>query len=139
MIELAFTVPGLPVPKERPRLGKRGHVYTPRATSSFERTVGAFALRAMALAGWRRPRDADDRFALTANVYWPDARRRDLDNVVKAVADSLNGLVYIDDSQIDELHAFGAIDRERPRVEIRITATWAGSPAPYANALLPAH
>jgi hypothetical protein len=48
--DLAFTVPGLAIPKSRPRLGK-GRVYTPNRTSVWQRSVATYALRAMALAG----------------------------------------------------------------------------------------
>ena len=43
-----FTVPGPPVPKGRPRLGKGGHVFTPDQTRAYERKV---ALLALAIAG----------------------------------------------------------------------------------------
>jgi len=33
----------------------------------------------------------------------PDRRRRDLDNLAKAVLDGMNGVLYDDDSQIDNL------------------------------------
>ena len=33
----------------------------------------------------------------------PDQRRRDLDNLAKAVLDGMNGVLYDDDSQIDNL------------------------------------
>ena len=48
---------------------------------------------------------------LVLNAYPPDKRRRDLDNLPKAVQDSLQyARVFIDDFQIDELH----IIRQKP-------------------------
>lgn len=45
-----------------------------------------------------------ERLAVTINVHPPDRRRRDLDNIPKAVLDLLtHGGVYLDDSQIDRL------------------------------------
>jgi crossover junction endodeoxyribonuclease RusA len=42
---------------------------------------------------------------LSVEVYPPDRRRRDIDNILKALLDSLeHGGAYEDDSQIVELH-----------------------------------
>lgn len=47
---------------------------------------------------------ADSRLSLTINVYPPDKRKRDLDNICKAVQDSLQYAgIYKDDNQIDML------------------------------------
>ena len=43
-------------------------------------------------------------------------RRGDLDNFLKVMLDALNGIVYLDDSQIVEIHAFREDDKENPRV-----------------------
>jgi crossover junction endodeoxyribonuclease RusA len=43
---------------------------------------------------------------LTVNAYWSDYRRRDIDNVLKPLLDALKGSLYVDDSQIDELHVY---------------------------------
>lgn len=45
----------------------------------------------------------------------------DVDNMAALVLDALNGVVIGDDSDVVELVACKAIDRERPRVEITIT------------------
>lgn len=43
--------------------------------------------------------------AVTIDVYPPDRRRRDIDNVPKALLDALqHGGAYLDDSQIVDLH-----------------------------------
>lgn len=65
--------------------------------------------------------DAPCRVAILAHK--PDARRRDLDNLLKASLDALAAAgVYTDDAQITSLLIESAgIDRERPRLEITIT------------------
>lgn len=46
----------------------------------------------------------EGRLAVAIDLYPPDRRRRDIDNVVKAVLDALqHGGLYGDDSQIDQL------------------------------------
>jgi len=43
--------------------------------------------------------------SLTLDAYPPDRRKRDLDNLGKAVGDSLqHARVFLDDFQVDELH-----------------------------------
>jgi Holliday junction resolvase RusA-like endonuclease len=102
-LPLSFSVPGIPRPKERPRLGKGGHVYTPARTAHFEESVRVYAMQAVARFGWRF--DAGARYALTLRVFQSDGRRIDLDNVAKAISDALNGLAFADDSQVDRLVA----------------------------------
>ncbi len=121
---LVFVVQGSPQPKERPRIGKRGHVYTPHRTSSYEQTVRVHALRAVASSGWRREPGA--RYAVTLGVYFPDEKRRDLDNACKAVLDGCNGTAFADDSEVHEVHMVRAVDRERPRVEVRVSRLGTG-------------
>lgn len=43
------------------------------------------------------------RLMLIISVHPPDNRRRDLDNILKALLDAMEGMLYEDDSQIDEL------------------------------------
>lgn len=60
--------------------------------------------------------------SLTALVHPPDRRRRDLDNVLKALLDALqHGGVYEDDSQIAELWV-RRLEVEQPgRVEVYVS------------------
>ena len=46
---------------------------------------------------------AVERISVDFRVIVPDHRRRDLDNLGKILLDSLEGLAYLDDSQIDDL------------------------------------
>jgi len=79
-----FTVPGHPVPKGRPRLARNGHVYTPLRTREYEYLAGWCALRSgLALERGRAYRiEVECRFA--------DRRRRDGDNLLKAIVDGIS-------------------------------------------------
>lgn len=53
-------------------------------------------------------------------VYFPDRKRRDIDNLLKCLLDSLTGIVWVDDSQIASLTLERYLDRENPRVELAV-------------------
>lgn len=103
--------------KQRPRAGKSGHFYTPKQTIEYEQTI-----RDLARVFYDEPPVA---FPVTLIVdithtipkSWPAYKRQialdqlifpsrgDLDNKVKAISDGLNGIVFLDDSQICRLVA----------------------------------
>ncbi len=56
-----------------------------------------------------RLRPITGRLWMEVDVYPPDNRRRDIDNLQKALWDSMKGLVYLDDSQVDD---FRVVRRE---------------------------
>lgn len=61
------------------------------------------------------------RISLAIVLHAPDARRRDVANFVKCAADSLTGIAYTDDAQIDRLGVVrSAPDVDRPRAEITV-------------------
>jgi crossover junction endodeoxyribonuclease RusA len=57
--------------------------------------------------------------AITLHVY-RKMKRGDLDNRIKPTLDALNGVVYNDDKQIVEIHAYRHDDKNNPRVEVVI-------------------
>jgi Holliday junction resolvase RusA-like endonuclease len=118
MRHLAFTVYGTPQGKQRPRLGKGGRVYTPKSTKTYEAAVRARCLCAM-VAG-RVPKRCGGAVRITIGCFFPDARRRDGDNVLKAVQDALNGFLWVDDCQVCEATVRTAIDRACPRTEVAV-------------------
>lgn len=58
--------------------------------------------------------------ALNILLYFGDKRRRDIDAYLKILLDSMQGIVYENDSQVTELHVFKLYDKNDPRVEIGI-------------------
>jgi Holliday junction resolvase RusA-like endonuclease len=119
MTSLAFSVPGLPQPKQRPRVdGRNGRIYTPKKTGVFEQTLKVHAMRAIMLHRW--PPRFEGPVAVWLHVYFPDARPRDIDNAAKSALDGANEVVWKDDSQVHELHVYRRIDRAKPRLEFRV-------------------
>lgn len=100
MTELvAITIPGNPRPKQRPRLGKGGNTYTPKATRVAENGVATLLQNAMPGPPTDKP------VAVCLRFHRDNHRRADLDNLVKLVLDAANGVVWRDDAQVEQIHA----------------------------------
>lgn len=93
---LQMEIPGDPVAKGRPRMSGKGHAYTPQKTRDAEK-----ALRERVLSTYT-DLPVDVPVGVEVVFHCATARRTDGDNLFKLVTDSMNGLVYADDSQIHE-------------------------------------
>jgi len=113
-VNFTLTIPGNPIPKARPRVVK-GRAYTPDRTREWEKTVSTWA----GLFYQNEPSKA--RLKVSLRFYRKTRHKCDLDNLVKAVLDGLQGVLFVDDSQIDDIHARREVDRDSPRVEIWVT------------------
>ena len=104
-----FHVPGLPQGKGRARFGA-GRAYTPAKTVAYEGLIGFYAGEAMA---GHELIDAPIYLCVTATFpippSWSPRRKRearyhaskpDADNILKAVGDGCNAIVWRDDSHI---------------------------------------
>lgn len=56
---------------------------------------------------------------LTMRFYRP-RKAGDLDNRLKVALDALNGIAFVDDAQVIELHVYRYDDKANPRVEVEI-------------------
>lgn len=111
---VSFEVPGKAVPKGRPRRGANGRFFTPKETKVYEQTVGMMARNAM-----RSKKPTTEEVFVRMKFYFDDRRKRDLDNLVKAVLDGCNSIVFADDKQVTRLEA--AIFRDsKPRVAVQV-------------------
>lgn len=76
---------------------KNGH-YISQEGTNYRKTVQCLCLKHRGLFS------AHDRLSVLIDAYAPDKRRRDLDNVLKSLLDSLqHANIYKDDNQIDYL------------------------------------
>lgn len=121
---LVFDVMGDPVGKARPRV-VGGHAYTPDKTAAYEdrirlaykravkdrpeeeRTFGKDAQLSLSVSAFYRIPKRVNKTLREAMMSFRERPRKkpDLDNILKVVADALNGLAYHDDSQIVSMSA----------------------------------
>jgi Holliday junction resolvase RusA-like endonuclease len=112
-----FFVPGDPQGKGRPRSGMGGRMYTPAKTVAYEGLVAHAASCAMngakplegplcvsILAVHSVPQSWSNK-KRTEAIGAPCITKPDIDNIVKAVADGGNGVVWVDDKQIASIWA----------------------------------
>ena len=98
-MSVELTLPHPPSVNTYWRIGHHGRLHVSNAGVKYRGQVWA-AVTAARIT----PFSADVRLALVATVSPPDRRRRDLDNCLKALQDSLEFAgVFADDSQIDRL------------------------------------
>lgn len=62
----------------------------------------------------------DKDISISVHLYFGDKRKRDIDNYHKLSLDALTGIVWEDDSQIQEMHIKKGYDKENPRIEIEV-------------------
>ena len=131
---LTFTVPGEPVPQPRPRVSTRGgfaRAYVPAkhpvhayrdAIATAARAAGAGVhgepVSVVIDFVWERPKSHMRKSGVKPDA--PVLPRPDLDNTTKAVLDSLNGVAWEDDSQVQRLVVEKSYGPEA-RTTVRIT------------------
>jgi Holliday junction resolvase RusA-like endonuclease len=119
-MQIVFTVPGDPVAKGRAKFARQGgfvRAYTPKETVRYENLVRLAAQEAMAGAAlldgpvslvvaiylpipqsWSKKKQEKARTGLVGATKKPDA-----DNILKALKDGMNGVVYVDDARITDI------------------------------------
>ncbi|MGN6085815.1 RusA family crossover junction endodeoxyribonuclease [Trinickia sp.] len=119
-MQIVFTVPGDPVAKGRAKFARQGgfvRAYTLKETVRYENLVRLAAQEAMAGAGlldgpvslvvaiylpipqsWSKKKQDKARTGLVGATKKPDA-----DNILKALKDGMNGVVYVDDARITDI------------------------------------
>ncbi|WP_405379579.1 RusA family crossover junction endodeoxyribonuclease [Phascolarctobacterium sp.] len=92
-----------------------------RTLSASARTWKVVAgYKAMAEArkqGWIIPDDSK-KVVLEVVAYWPDHRRRDMNNLHKLLCDALEGYLYHDDKMVLVRDMDFSVDKDNPRLEL---------------------
>ena len=137
---IKFTYYGEAVGKGRPRVtarqGKYAHAYTPKRTKEFEEAIQFTfmasvsdpmpiyerekILKANVLIGVSIPKSyTKKKQALCRDRVLAPNKKPDIDNILKAIFDALNGYAYEDDVQITRVCA-EKVYAEEPFVEVTI-------------------
>ena len=114
-MRIDFTIPGEPFGKGRPRFTKSGHTYTPEKTAVYENLVkleyahrygddhfeDGKALGMLIKAYFQIPKSVSKKKrAEMINGDILPTKKPDADNILKIIADALNGIAYDDDKQV---------------------------------------
>ncbi len=129
----SLTIPGKPLGKQRPRVLKSGITYTPKKTVNYETLVRMLYIEKYTCAKpftgpvcmlirayYQIPKSASKKRkkAMREQNILPTIRP-DVDNIIKIIADALNGLAYDDDKQIVSC-CFSKFYSDTPRAEVDI-------------------
>jgi Holliday junction resolvase RusA-like endonuclease len=121
MMQIHFQVEGDPKGKGRPRFSRVGNftkVYTDKQTLSYEAMIATFAKQAM---GGTEPLKTPVSVFLYVRLPIPQSypkkrkeaclngsempcKKPDIDNIAKTYLDAMNGVIFVDDTQVVDLH-----------------------------------
>ena len=139
---MEIVVYGEPVPQGRPkfvRIGNHVHTYDPEKSRSYKQLVRFWVTQHLKkIEGFKPFENAlcvDLTFYVGIPTSWsqkkriqaingqirPITRSGDLDNLIKAILDANNGLLWVDDCIITDISARKLYTAELARVEIKIT------------------
>jgi crossover junction endodeoxyribonuclease RusA len=122
-IVATFAIQGEPVSKARARFtgyGSKARAYTPAKVTDAEKAVAA----AFLAAGGRFDPDNQTAFGVDVTFHNGTRQRRDVDNMIKLILDGLNGVAWVDDTQVlDIVGRKRFTSREDARTEITVYRT----------------
>lgn len=129
-----FIVHREPKGKQRVRVTRSGHAYTPNDTTTYEGIVRSEYVQQIGDAepilgpvdvfitahfeipkSWSKKKQEEGRFG---RIY--PAKKPDADNIAKMICDALNGLAYKDDAQVVNLHVSKVYTDRLPYVKVII-------------------
>lgn len=130
---LTFEIAGKPFGKQRPRVTRGGHAYTPKETGIYENLikvtfqtaypdhipVSEAGVRMDVRAVYPIPESWSKKKKMEAVAHLIRPKKPDADNVYKIVADALNAIAYHDDAQIYDAHILKEYGL-KPRLEVTI-------------------
>jgi Holliday junction resolvase RusA-like endonuclease len=131
-LKIKLTIPGKPLGKQRPRVMRNGHTYTPDKTVNYETLVKQLyitehfqkqlpgAIKATITAYMPIPKsESKVRKEKMREGKIRPTKKPDWDNIGKIITDALNGLAYDDDKQIVDARVI-KLYGDQPRVEVEL-------------------
>ena len=120
---VTLVIPLAPMPKARPRV-VNGRAYTPAATAAYERSIKLAAAHLRPMEG---PLNVSIAFIFPrlkssrSTAREAKSTRPDVDNLIKAVLDGLNGLAFHDDGQVTRVSGEKWIAAAEEEAHIEVT------------------
>lgn len=105
--------------------GMRGRILTDEGRH-WKQLAGWEAKVEAKKVGWELTRE---KVIIELVAYWPDARKHDMNNTHKLLADAFEGILYENDNVVLMRDIDYEIDRKKPRLEITIRLKEAKSEA----------
>jgi len=116
LTKVNFIIPGNTVSKSNSYRIANRRLYKTAQVKQWEAMASQIAA-----ASWGHHNPFEYKIGIRARIYFKDARRRDIDGPLKSLLDSMNGIIYKDDSQVREINIIKDIDRDFPRIEVEIS------------------
>ena len=129
---MKIVIPGIPISKLRPRLGRHG-TYTPTKTVNYENLVQ------LCYMDQGEGKKLEGALQMVIDLFFPipksyskkrveaikemeemHTKKPDASNCLKSIEDALNGFAYDDDSQIVDLRVTKQYTLGEPRAEVTI-------------------
>lgn len=115
---------GKPIPCPRPRLVQGRIISNTTEYKTYKKYVAQEAF--YKVREWekflKKTWPIEDAFFVKIEIYFPDYRRRDDDNVEKTIKDALTGVVWKDDcwTHFKSVTKKSDVDKQNPRVELMV-------------------
>ena len=136
---MEIVIYGEPIPQGRPRFTKTGHTYDPQRSRNYKQLVRFWVTQHLKKIDGFKPYEnalcVDLTFYLGIPTSWskqkriqasqgvirPIVRNGDIDNMVKAILDANNGLLWVDDCIITDISARKRYTADLARVVLKVT------------------
>ena len=136
---MEIVIYGEPIPQGRPRFTKTGHTYDPQRSRNYKQLVRFWVTQHLKkIDGFKPYEDAlcvdltsylgiptswskQKRIQASQGQIRPIVRNGDIDNMVKAILDANNGLLWVDDAIITDLSARKRYTADLARVVLKVT------------------
>jgi Holliday junction resolvase RusA-like endonuclease/uncharacterized C2H2 Zn-finger protein len=108
-----ITIPGAPWSKSRPRFSKSGRAYPAAGEVDAEERTAGYLRRVIT-------EPFTGNVGIACLFFRPNRQRIDVDNLIKHVCDSANGVLWKDDSQCTAVMGILELDVDRPRTVVMV-------------------